>query len=384
VTLDETDRHDAEEERAQLELRLSRAEKLEAVGRLAGGVAHDFNNLLVAIQGYGELALRRLDPSSGVVADHIQAMLAAGDRAAGLTKQLLAFGRRQTLKTEVLDLNEVVAEIGSLLERVIGDNVELVTVLTDNAVVVSADRGQLDQVLVNLAVNARDAMKDGGVLTVRASTDGDRAVLSVSDEGTGIDPVTAVHIFEPFFTTKGDEGTGLGLATVYGIVAQSGGEIVLDTELGAGSTFTVFLPLCDLGLEARVVSPSSEGASGNETVLVVEDDPAVRSIVSAMLEERGYEVVTESSGEEAVERFRRDPRSIAIVVSDLMMRGIGGNETLERIREIDPEMHGLFMSGHADAPVLADPRTGFIQKPFSGDELALSVRRQLDAKHSFA
>jgi two-component system cell cycle sensor histidine kinase/response regulator CckA len=384
VTLDETDRHEAEEERAQLELRLARAEKLEAVGRLAGGVAHDFNNLLVAIQGYGELALRRLDPSSGVVADHIGAMLAAGDRAAGLTKQLLAFGRRQILNTEVIDLNEVVAEIGSLLERVIGDNVELVTVLTDDAVVVSADRGQLDQVLVNLAVNARDAMKDGGVLTVRASTDGDRAVLSVSDEGTGIDPATADHMFEPFFTTKGDEGTGLGLATVYGIVAQSGGEIVLDTELGVGSTFTVFLPLCDLELEERVVSPSPEGVYGEETVLVVEDDPAVRSIVSAMLEERGYEVVTESSGEEAVERFRKDPSSIAIVVSDLMMRGIDGNETLERIREIDPEMHGLFMSGYTDAPVLADLRTGFIQKPFSGDELALSVRRQLDATNLLA
>jgi two-component system, cell cycle sensor histidine kinase and response regulator CckA len=384
VTLDETDRHNDEEERTQLELRLSRAEKLEAVGRLAGGVAHDFNNLLVAIQGYGELALRRLDPSSGVVADHIQAMLAAGDRAAGLTKQLLAFGRRQMLNTEVLDLNEVVAEIGSLLERVIGDNVELVTVLTDSAVVVSADRGQLEQVLVNLAVNARDAMKDGGVLMVRASTDGDRAVLSVSDEGTGIDPPTADHIFEPFFTTKGDEGTGLGLATVYGIVAQSGGEIVLDTELGVGSTFTVFLPLCHFGLEQRVASPSPEGVDGHETVLVVEDDPAVRSIVSAMLEERGYEVVTEPGGEEAVERFRSDAISIAIVVSDLMMRGIGGIETLERIREIDPEVQALFMSGYTDAPVSADLRTGFIQKPFSGDELALSVRRQLDGANLFA
>jgi len=383
VTLDETDRHDAEEERAQLELRLARAEKLEAVGRLAGGVAHDFNNLLVAIQGYGELALRRLDSSSGVVADHIQAMLAAGDRAAGLTKQLLAFGRRQVLNTEVLDLNEVVAEIGSLLERVIGDNVELVTVLADNAVVVSADRGQLDQVLVNLAVNARDAMKNGGVLTVRASTDGDRAVLSVSDEGTGIDPVTAEHIFEPFFTTKGDEGTGLGLATVYGIVAQSGGEIVLDTELGVGSTFTVFLPLCHFELEARVASPSLEGVDGHETVLVVEDDAGVRSIVSAMLEERGYEVVTEPGGEEAVERFRSGASSIAIVVSDLMMRGIGGIETLERMREIDPGVHGLFMSGYTDAPVVPDLRTGFIQKPFTGDELALAVRRQLDATNLF-
>jgi two-component system, cell cycle sensor histidine kinase and response regulator CckA len=384
VTLDETDRHDAEDERTQLELRLSRAEKLEAIGRLAGGVAHDFNNLLVAIQGYGELALRRLDPSSVVVADHIQAMLAAGDRAAGLTKQLLAFGRRQMLNTQVLDLNEVVAEIGSLLQRVIGDNVELVTVLADDAVVVSADRGQLDQVLVNLAVNARDAMKDGGLLTVQASTDGDRAVLRISDEGTGIDPMTADHIFEPFFTTKGDDGTGLGLATVYGVVAQSGGEIMLETELGVGSTFTVFLPLCDLGLEERVTSPSAEGAHGDETVLVVEDDPAVRSIVSAMLEERGYSVLTESCGEEAVERFSSDASSIAIVVSDLMMRGIGGIETLARIRKINPEVHGLFMSGYTDVPVLADMQTGFIQKPFSGDELALSVRRQLDGTNLFA
>ncbi|MEP7335663.1 MAG: PAS domain-containing protein, partial [Actinomycetota bacterium] len=241
VTLDETDRRTAEGERALLETRLRQAEKLEALGQLAGGVAHDFNNLLVAIRGYGELARGKIQRGEEGVSEYVEAVLTAADQAAGLTRQLLAFGRRQVLNPEVLDLNEIVRETDGLLKQLIGDNVELVTTLAEQPVLVKADRGMLEQVITNLALNARDAMPGGGVLRIQVATgdlepsDGDdrprHAVLSVEDEGSGIDAAIATHIFEPFFTTKGEEGTGLGLPTVHGIVAQSGGQVVLDTAV---------------------------------------------------------------------------------------------------------------------------------------------------------
>ncbi|MDX6451789.1 MAG: hypothetical protein QOH16_1838 [Gaiellaceae bacterium] len=391
VTLDETERRGIELDRAQLEIRLRQAEKLEALGQLAGGVAHDFNNLLVAIRGYGELALSRLDKGEDGVAAHVEGVLAAADRAAGLTRQLLAFGRRQVLSPEVLDLNDVVRETADLLRRLIGDNVTLVTTFADQRVVVRADRGQLEQVITNLAVNARDAMPGGGVVAIHVGTaeldrdDRDQprqALLSVTDEGSGIDATTAAFIFEPFFTTKGEQGTGLGLATVYGIVAQSGGHLVLDTEPGSGSTFSVYLPLSAEPLPVAPSAPVPERAEGTERILLVDDDPGVLTIVSSMLANRGYEIIGAASGAAAVALFETRKSPIELVISDLTMHGLDGRETTDRIRAIVPATKVLYMSGYTDDATIRSGAlttgTGFIQKPFSGDDLARCVRQLLD------
>jgi PAS domain S-box-containing protein len=391
VTLDETERKGIELDRAQLEIRLRQAEKLEALGQLAGGVAHDFNNLLVAIRGYGELALGRLEAGEDGVADDIEGVLAAADREAGLTRQLLAFGRRQVLMPEVLDLKEVVRETAGLLTRLIGDDVTLTTTFAEQSVVVRADRGQLEQVITNLAVNARDAMSGGGVVAIHVGTadferhDGSplhRALLSVTDEGSGIDVTTAALIFEPFFTTKGDQGTGLGLATVYGIVAQSGGHLVLDTEPGSGSTFSVYIPLSAEALPAAEVVPLPLRAEGTERILLVDDDPAVLTIVSAMLANRGYEIIGAADGATAVALFESRTSPIELVISDLVMQGVDGRETSDRIRAIAPATRVLYMSGYTEDATIRSGAlgvgTGFIQKPFSGDKLALCVRELLD------
>ena len=364
VTLDETDRRTAEGERAQLENRLRQAEKLEALGQLAGGVAHDFNNLLVAIRGYGELALGKLERGEDGVPEYVEAVLAAADRAAGLTRQLLAFGRRQVLNPEVLDLNEIVRETDNLLKQLLSDNVQLVTTLSEEPVLVKADRGMLEQVITNLAVNARDAMPAGGVLRIQVATgdledsNGDEpprhAVLSVADEGSGIDAAVASHIFEPFFTTKGEEGTGLGLPTVHGIVAQSGGQVVLDTALGRGSTFTVYLPLSADEVTLPRVQRAGTADGGTELILLVEDDPAVRSIVSKMLASHGYEIAGAADGEEAIVRFEARERPIQLVVSDMVMLGLDGRQTIDRIRELEPATKVLYMSGYTDDAV--DPK----------------------------
>jgi CheY-like chemotaxis protein len=323
------------------------------------------------------------------VAAHVEGVLAAADRAAGLTKQLLAFGRRQVLKPEVLDLNDVVATTADLLRHLIGDNVTLVTTFAEHPVVVRADRGQLEQVITNLAVNARDAMSGGGVVTVHVGTadlegaDARRhALLSVHDEGTGIDAATAALIFEPFFTTKGEEGTGLGLATVYGIVAQSGGHLVLDTEPGSGSTFSVYLPLSAENLPAAETAPTLERADGTERILLVDDDPSVLTIVSSMLAKRGYEIIGAADGVAAIALFETRKSPIELVISDLTMHGLDGRETTDRIRAIVPTTKVLFMSGYTDDATIRSGAltvgTGFIQKPFSSDQLATCVRDLLD------
>jgi PAS domain S-box-containing protein len=383
VTLDDTDRR-------QIDGRLRQAEKLEAIGRLAGGVAHDFNNLLVAINGYGELALRRLEHGDHDVSANIAAVLTAADRAAALTRQLLAFGRRQVLTPEIVDLREIVRDTVELLERVIGDNVELVTDLAEQPVIVKADRGQLEQVITNLAVNGRDAMPTGGVLRIVVGTtveDGaDVAQLTVSDEGSGIDRETAAHIFEPFFTTKGENGTGLGLATVHGIVAQSGGHVLLETELGRGSTFDVRLPLSTMQPSDVPADAPQPCRRGSETILVVEDDDSVRSIVTVMLEELGYDIVEAVSGEDAIEQFQQRAPRIPLVVSDVMMRGIDGQTTVRRIREVEPATKALYMSGYTHDVAVDSTAAGtaFIQKPFNGDQLGARVRELLDAPPFYA
>jgi signal transduction histidine kinase len=388
--IDVTEIAAAEKRAESLEERLRQAEKLEALGQLAGGVAHDFNNLLLAIRGYGEAALSGLEQGVDDVADNIGTMMSACDQAGGLTKQLLAFGRTQVLIPQVLDLNDVVEETVALLARLIGDNVEIVSLLADEPVLVNADRGQIAQVITNLAINARDAMQNGGVMTIRVGTaardddlPGRLAVLGVSDDGCGIDAATAARVFEPFFTTKGDEGNGLGLATVYGIVAQSGGEIALETDVGRGTTFTVFLPVCDEDLPTLAPVPVIGEARGTETILLVEDDPTVRSIVSTMLVAHGYKVVSAASGSEALELFGASGESIHVVVSDLIMHGLSGRQTIDGIRALAPATKGLYMSGYTDDFTIGsgtlDPGTGFIQKPFSGAQLAGAVRQLLDA-----
>jgi two-component system, cell cycle sensor histidine kinase and response regulator CckA len=388
ITLDETERKSIESDRAQLEAQLRQAEKLEALGQLAGGVAHDFNNLLLAIRGYGELALGRLERDEEGASEDVLEMLLAAARAADLTKQLLAFGRRQVLDPKVLDLNDVVRATDGLLQRVIGDNVELVTTYATQPVVVKADRGQLERVITNLAVNARDAMPDGGVLRIEVSAVGFEAghdgfaLLRVVDEGSGMDAATAARIFEPFFTTKGDTGTGLGLPTVHGIVAQSGGKVVLDTAPGHGSTFSVYLPLCAEELSSSRTPRAAVIEEGSETILVVEDDSTVRSIVSTMLAARGYEILDAADGEEAIVCFDAHEEPIPLVICDLIMRKLDGRQTVDRIRRIEPATKVLYMSGYTNDAIIRTgglgPGTGFIQKPFSGEELAIRVRELLD------
>jgi two-component system cell cycle sensor histidine kinase/response regulator CckA len=393
--IDVTETLAANDRAEELEARLRHAEKLEALGQLAGGVAHDFNNLLLSIRGYGESALAHIRANSGEPASDVEAMLGAADRAGDLTKQLLAFGRRQVLNPEIVDLNDVVRESVSLLERVIGEDFELVSSTPDAPIAVRADRGQLVRVITNLTLNARDAMAGGGVIRIRTTfEDGGRparsALLTVTDEGTGIDSETALRIFEPFFTTKGDFGTGLGLATVYGIVAQSGGEITFDTTPGRGTTFRVSLPLesaNDLAAPtARVVDLETNGCGGKETILLVEDDPAVRAVVSRMLTAHGYEVIATDTGTKAVELFETRDSAFDLVLTDLVMRDFDGRETARRIRDVNPTAKILYMSGYAaDSTMRTDPlpaNTAFIEKPFGGNGLALQVRRLLDVAPS--
>jgi two-component system cell cycle sensor histidine kinase/response regulator CckA len=391
--IDVTETVSSKKQSELLEGRLRQAEKMEAIGQLAGGIAHDFNNLLVAIRGYTELALGRVARGEDGAEAELEGVLASADRAAGLTKQLLALGRRQVLNPEVIDLNVVVDELCALLQRVIGANVEVVASTADSPVLVRADRGLLEQVITNLAVNGRDAMPDGGRLTIRVATGGadgeagrDFALLAVTDEGSGIDPATAAQIFEPYFTTKGDDGTGLGLATVHGIVAQSGGHIALDTELGRGSTFTVHLPLSAEERAPRPMPPTAATRDGTESILLVDDDPAVRSIVARFLKAHGYEVIEAADGEEAILLFENRECPIDLVVTDVMMSGLNGRQTAARIREIAPAVKVLYMSGYSEDVTIRngtpDSATGFIQKPFAADDLADRVRELLDTTYA--
>jgi PAS domain S-box-containing protein len=381
VVRDVTERIMAEGSRRSLERQLHLAQKMEAVGRLAGGVAHDFNNLLLAMRGYGELALRRLGRHEDGAKSDIEEMLDAADRAAGLTRQLLAFGGRQVMHPQVLNLNDVVEEMDKLLQRLIGENIELVTIHTDQQVLVEADRSQLEQVIANLAVNARDAMADGGRLTIEVGTAEGDALFSVTDSGVGMDAETAARIFEPFFSTKGEHGTGLGLATVHGIVNQIGGTIEVVSELGRGTRIGISFPLSDFAPAPHASSPE-EATGGAETILVVEDEPSVRTIVSVMLSDQGYNVLVAGGGQEALAAVASSPGSIDLVLSDLIMPGMSGRETADRIRELQPGVKVLYMSGYTDDTEIrvgALPSgTGFLQKPFGGQALADSVRSLLD------
>jgi two-component system cell cycle sensor histidine kinase/response regulator CckA len=367
---------------------------METVGRLAGGVAHDFNNLLGVITGYGELLRIRLDDPR--LRKYVEDILKASERAAGLTKQLLAFSRKQVLEPRILDVNRAIEHMEGMLRRLIGEDIQLVTVLKD-VPRIKADQGQVEQVLMNLAVNARDAMPRGGKLTIEAAVvdpddafrrehpdvpAGRPAVISVTDTGVGMDAEVRKHIFEPFFTTKElGRGTGLGLATVYGIVKQSGGHVEVDTAPGAGTTFRIFLPSVEVA-PAIVPAAPEEVVGGSETLLLVEDEAALRSLGQEILRDQGYKVLAAGSGGEALELARNHTAPIHLLVTDVVMPGMDGRELADRLAPLHPETRCLFMSGYTDDAIVRrgvrEEGMPFLQKPFSIDALALKVREVLD------
>jgi PAS domain S-box-containing protein len=385
-------------ERLKAEAQLQQALKMESVGRLAGGVAHDFNNLLTVINGYSQLLLQKLSPADPLRAG-LEQIRKAGERAAALTRQLLAFSRKQVLELRVLDLNRVVEEMGPMLERLVGEDVEVRVAANAERGMVHADPHQLDQVLVNLAVNARDAMPGGGRLLIETSLverdaiyaqshpeahPGRYVMLAVSDTGVGMDEETRRQIFEPFFTTKEvGKGTGLGLSTVQGIVAQSGGFIDVYSEPGLGTTFRICLPALAQGAADAGRPATVPVQRGNETVLVVEDRVEVREYAVAVLKEYGYRVTAAESAGEALLLSEREPRRIDLVLTDVVMPNMSGRELAEQLKGLRPGIKVLFMSGYTDDAVTRDgflnKGAEFIQKPFSAEELAAKIRAVLGA-----
>ena len=385
VLVDITQSKEAEAERELLRDQLRQKQKVEALGELAGGVAHDFNNLLTAMTGHVELAQVRAggDPA---LARHLDEIRRSAGRAAALTRQLLAFGRRQILTPRVLDLNEVVLGAGELVRRLVGDAIELRLDLGRPAARVEADPNQLEQVIMNLAVNARDAMPEGGRLTVRTgrrtveggATDGlapepgEYATLVVEDTGVGMSDAVRRRAFDPFFTTKPPgQGTGLGLSTVFGIVSQSGGHVALDSAAGRGTAVTVFLPLTNAAAAGAAPPPPVAAAAGTGTVLLVEDEPAVRAIVETALTDAGYDVVTAADGVGALDLLARHAGRIDLILSDVSMPRMGGLELLRRCAVERPEARTLLMTGYADSVPTDVP---LLRKPFSLDELRDAVR----------
>jgi hypothetical protein len=386
--------------RKDIEAQLLQAQKMDAIGRLAGGVAHDFNNLLTAIGGYAELVGSTLDDADERQ-QHIGGIRQATDHAAALTRQLLAFSRSQELRPAVIDLSEVVTNVEPMLRRLLGERIELVVKPTEQPCRTMADRSQIEAILVNLAVNAKDAMASGGVLTIESSTiDLDEAyrlrhanvapgayvLLVVSDTGIGMDESTIAHVFEPFFTTKAPgSGTGLGLATVYGTVKQSGGYIWVYSEPGRGTSFKVYLPRTDdpapVAVPARPVV-SDDAQRGHETILVAEDEAVVREMVIAALERLGYRVVAASTGEEAVRLIDRLGDEIDLLLSDVVMPGMSGPDLYDRARRTRPDLRAIFMSGYTALSMGRPIPEGItlLEKPFSGARLSEVVRETLAAR----
>jgi PAS domain S-box-containing protein len=386
-------------DRRRLEEQIRQAQKMEAIGRLAGGVAHDFNNLLTVISGYTDMALkslRRDDPTREI----LEEVHKAGNRAAALTRQLLAFSRKQVLMPVVLDLNELVRELEKMLVRLIGEDIDLAIRPAPRLWPVRVDAGQMEQVVMNLVVNARDAMPEGGKLTIETSNvtlgdeyaskhaearAGDHVLLAVTDSGTGMDEATRARIFEPFFTTKGpDRGTGLGLATVYGIVKQSGGHIAVYSEPGRGTCFKIYLPSAKSPAAASGQAASGGPAlQGSETVLLVEDEPAVRALARTALKQRGYQVLEAGNGAEAMRIAGQFAEPIHLLATDVVMPNMSGRELAERLVPLRPEMKVLFLSGYMDDAIvrhgLLESTAAFLHKPYTPQTLAAKVREVLDA-----
>jgi len=387
-------------EKKRLEAQFQQAQKMEAVGRLAGGVAHDFNNLLTTIIGYADLMLMGLaedDPFR----ENLEQIGENGKRAARLTRQLLAFSRKQILQPVVLDLNELIKGFVKMLERLIGEDLELETVLVSGLRQVEADPGQVEQIIMNLVINARDAMPDGGkVIIETANTDldedyakahdvslqpGPYLMLAVSDTGTGMDEETRSNIFEPFFTTKEvGKGTGLGLSTVYGIVKQSGGYIWVYSEPGQGTTFKIYLPaVVGETVQRKKEQPPADDLTGSETILVVEDDDALRNLGREILERQGYRVLDAGNGIEALRISETHRGQIHLMITDVVMPKMGGKKVADRLQQLYPQMKVIYMSGYTDNSIahhgILAPGLNFLQKPFSPEVLARKVREVLDA-----
>jgi PAS domain S-box-containing protein len=386
-------------ERKQLELQLQRAQRMEAVGRLAGGIAHDFNNLLTIVKGYTELALNRAGTPPTLRSD-IQQIDSAAERASALVRQLLAFGRKQVLQPKTIDLNAVVNGLDKLLQRLLGEDIEMVLRSDAPVGTVKADPVQIEQVIMNLVVNARDAMPTGGRLTVETANleldagyamdhasvkAGSYVMLAVSDTGTGMDAQTQAHIFEPFYTTKASgRGTGLGLSTVYGIVKQSGGYIWVYSEPGQGSTFKVYLPRVDEKAAETGPSTKTPGTvrKGTETILLVEDDQAVRELTEKLLVEQGYTVLLAGSAAEAERISEQHGTKLQLMLTDVVMPGMSGRDLARRIAKSAPHVRVLFMSGYTDNFIAQggtlEPGIAFLQKPFTPAALAQKLREVLD------
>ncbi len=394
-----------ESKNAELALRKSeeqliQSQKLESVGRLAGGIAHDFNNMLTAINGYSELTLRRMHPSDPL-RGNIEEIKKAGDRSAELTNQLLAFSRRQIMQPRVLDLNRAVADLIPMLERLIGADIQLRTSFSNEKGMVNADPGQLSQVLLNLVINARDSMPDGGSILIDTFIKqidesnvvlnnvkpGRYSVMAISDTGTGMDNQTIQHIFEPFFTTKEvGKGTGLGLSTVHGIVHQSGGSVTVSSTPGKGSRFEIYLPIAESDRKAPLSGKLSDGnpSFGTETILLVEDEEAVRDLSREMLESCGYTVLAAKDGRSALDVLAENGTRISLLLTDVIMPNMGGRELADEMKKQFPGIKVLFSSGYDNNSIVnqgtLNEGTNFIQKPFTFDAIAMKIRELLDQK----
>jgi len=385
-------------QRKQLESQLLHARKMEAIGRLAGGVAHDFNNMLTIISGYGRMILNKA-PAGDPILNYTEEVLKAADRASALTNQLLAFSRRQMMKPRVIDANALLTGIEKMLHRLIGEDIELLLNLDSRIANIKADPGQIEQAIFNLAVNSRDAMPAGGRITIETASarlegvytethldvrPGDYVLIIVSDTGQGMDDETRRRIFEPFFTTKElGKGTGLGLATVYGIVKQSGGDIWVYSEPGKGTTFKLYFPaISETATESADQETVQPHYRGTETILVVEDDDGVRELIVAMLQGLGYDVLTAGSAEEAIAISDGHQGTIAMLLTDVVMPDKSGKQLADILVSTAPEMKVLYLSGYTEGTVvrqgILDPGIHFLAKPFSQQTLGRKIREVLD------
>ncbi len=398
VSRDITEYIEAEEALKSSEEQLLQAQKIEAVGRLAGGVAHDFNNILTAIIGYSDYLLMKpsLDNSH---MSYIEQIKIAAERAASLTDQLLSFSRKQILRPEVINPNTLIADLEKMLSRLIGEDIRVRLVLSGDTGFIRADPGQIEQVIVNLAVNSRDAMPVGGTLTIKTATAdfdeddeeknpemgaGSYVMIRMEDTGCGMDGETMEHIFEPFFTTKDvGKGTGLGLSTVYGIIKQSGGYIYAESTIGRGTSFTIYLPRIEPEEKGSVLSTAEDSSVfGSETVLLVEDEAAVRNMIGTVLREYGYRVFEAENGNEALRIYDKEKKTIDLIITDVVMPGMSGREVIQKIERGRSGVRVLYISGYSDDSVvrhgIQEDGVHFLQKPFTPSELSSKVRQILD------